>query len=181
MPSEEVERLTNVVETLLELLRAESGQVRMNKSEHDLTKLIQDIAQDAETLAENRNIKVTTKIQQGIVANIDSARIHQAVLNIVDNAAKYTSRGGNITIELRNGKDMFEIMVADTGMGMQQEELDHIFDRFYRVDKARSSNIQGIGLGLSIVHWIIEAHKGKLFVQSRLNEGSTFIIQLPVI
>ncbi|MFA6569945.1 MAG: ATP-binding protein [Bacteroidota bacterium] len=176
---EEVERLSNVVETLLELSRAETGQVKMNFELQDLAKLINDISEDAETLSENRNINVFKNIEQNVLCKFDSARIHQAVLNIVDNAVKYTPSGGSITIELKQSKDYYEIIVSDTGMGMDEEDLNHIFDRFYRVDKARSSDIQGIGLGLSIVNWIIEAHRGKILVNSKLNEGTAFTLLIP--
>jgi heavy metal sensor kinase len=176
---EEVERLSNVVETLLELSRAETGQVRLNIDEGDLSKLLNDIVEDSVILAESKNIKISSDIEQELIIDFDSARIHQAVLNVVDNAIKYTPAGREISIELKKGKILSEIIVTDNGMGMEEAELNHIFDRFYRIDKARSSDIQGFGLGLSIVHWIVEAHRGRIEIKSKLNEGTVFKILLP--
>jgi len=175
---EEVARLTNVVETLLELSRAESGQIKMNLIEGDLSKLVRDIAEDAEILAESKGIVVETSIDDNIIIPYDSARMHQAFLNIVDNAIKYTING-KVFIILKKNKDFAEIIVKDTGVGIPDDELPHIFDRLYRVEKSRSSDIQGAGLGLSIVKWIVEGHNGKINVESLTNSGTTFIIKIP--
>ena len=176
---EEVARLTNVVETLLDLSRAESGQVKMTFTEGNLTKLMLDIAEDAEVLAEMKDITVTTQITENVILKYDSPRIHQALLNIVDNAIKYTPRGGHVSLELKNGKQNAVIVISDTGMGVPEDEVEHIFDRFYRIDKARSKDIQGSGLGLSIVKWIIDAHLGKITVTSQINKGTTFVFTIP--
>ena len=176
---EEVQRLSNVVETLLELSRADTGQVRLSIEEDDLSKLLNDIVEDSIILAESKNIKVHSDIEQNLIIDFDSARIHQAVLNVVDNAIKYSPNGGKISIDLKKGKILSEIIVTDNGIGMEEEELNHIFDRFYRIDKARSSDVQGFGLGLSIVHWIVEAHRGKIDIKSKINEGTVFTIILP--
>ena len=110
----------------------------------------------------------------------DTLRIPQAVMNVIDNAIKYTSPGGNIKVSLKDREHYVEIKISDNGIGMTQEELTHIFDRFYRIDKARSSdNIKGTGLGLSIVKWIVEAHNGKIFVDSQPKKGTNFIMMLP--
>jgi heavy metal sensor kinase len=176
---EEVDRLSNVVETLLELSRADTGHVRLSMEEGNLTKIILDIVEDAVILAESKGLQVESNIEENVLLEFDSGRIHQAVLNIVDNAIKYTPEGGKISIGLTKGKIFTEIVVDDTGIGMDEAELSHIFDRFYRVDKARSGNVQGFGLGLSIVHWIIDAHRGKIHVKSEINRGTTFTILLP--
>jgi len=177
---EEVVRLTNVVETLLELSKAEAGQIKMNFEKINLSRLIIDITEDAEILAESKNIKVTKNIQDDIYVFVDSARIHQAALNIIDNAVKYTPQGGEIKIELTNNQNYAYLTVSDTGVGIPEDELKHIFDRFYRVDKSRSASTHGAGLGLSIVKWIVDAHNGQIEVKSILDEGSTFVIKLPV-
>jgi len=175
---EEVARLTNVVETLLDLSRAESGQIKMNMTVGNLSKLVQSIVEDAEILAETKNIRIKYNIDENVLLPFDGARMHQAVLNIIDNAIKYTPRNGSIYIELAKKAKTAEIIIRDTGIGIEKEELEHIFDRMYRIDKARSKNISGIGLGLSIVKWIIEGHKGKIIVDSIVNKGTTFRIIL---
>lgn len=177
---DEVVRLTNVVETLLELSKAEAGQINMNFEKTNLSRLIQEIAEDAEILAESKDIKVTKNIEDNIFVYIDSARIHQAALNIIDNAIKYTPQGGEIKIELTKNQNYTMLSVSDTGVGIPEDELKHIFDRFYRVDKARSSTTHGAGLGLSIVKWIVDAHNGFIDVKSDLNKGSKFVINLPM-
>jgi len=176
---EEVGRLTNVVETLLDLSRAESGQIKMNFTESNLSKLMLDITEDAEVLAEMKGISVTSNISENVVLKYDSPRIHQALLNIVDNAIKYSNPDGKVNIELKNGKSNAVIVISDSGMGIEENEVEHIFDRFYRIDKARSSDIQGSGLGLSIVKWIVDAHNGKITVTSQLRKGTTFVLTLP--
>jgi heavy metal sensor kinase len=175
---EEVARLTNVVETLLDLSRAERGQIKMNMKVGDLSKLVAGIVEDAEILAEAKGVTLHSNIDENVVLPFDGDRMHQAILNVIDNAIKYTPKGGSIYVELAKKAKTAEIIIRDTGIGIEKEELTHIFDRMYRVDKARSKNITGIGLGLSIVKWIIAGHKGKIEVDSIVNKGTTFKIIL---
>ena len=175
---EEVARLTNVAETLLELSRAESGQIQMNLIMSNFSKLVADIAEDAEILAEMKNVRVYTNIESNIYLPFDGARLHQAILNIIDNAVKYTPSGGSVYIELSKNSRTAEVIVRDTGIGIPDDELPHIFDRLYRVDKARSSSVSGAGLGLSIVKWIIKGHNGTIDVSSINNKGTTFKVTL---
>lgn len=176
---EEAERLSNVVETLLELSRADAGQVKMAFQEQNIAKLIMDISEDAEILAEQKNIWVEKRIPQTVTATFDSARLHQAILNIVDNAIKYTNENGKISIELTEDEKYAILKVSDTGIGIPRNQLPYIFDRFYRVDKARSQETRGAGLGLSIVKWIIDVHKGKIDIKSQLHYGTSFTIKIP--
>jgi signal transduction histidine kinase len=175
---EEVARLTNVAETLLELSRAESGQIQMNLIFGNFSKLVADITEDAEILAEMKDVKVYSNIEPDVSLPFDGARMHQAVLNIVDNAIKYTPSGGSVYIELSKTSKTADVIIRDTGIGIPDEDLPHIFDRLYRVDKARSSSISGAGLGLSIVKWIIKGHNGVIDVNSINNKGTTFKISL---
>ena len=178
---EEAARLTNVVETLLELARAETGQVKMKYALTNLTKFMIDLCEDAEILAESKEILVEKNVEYEIDAFVDSPRLHQAIINIIDNAVKYTPEGGKIYISLKKDNRFATIKVADTGIGIPENELLHIFDRFYRVDKARSHDIRGVGLGLSIVKWIVEAHNGSIIVESEVKQGTKFTISLPLI
>ncbi len=177
---EEVVRLSNVVESLLQLSRADGGHAKLSFERGHLSTLIEDIAEDISIIAEAKDITITTDIQNGVVAQYDEGKLHQAVLNVLDNAVKYTPEKGKVKVSLKDREHYVEIKVSDNGLGMTQEELNHIFDRFYRVDKARSSeNIKGSGLGLSIVKWIVEAHDGKIFVESQPKKGTNFIMMLP--
>ncbi len=177
---DEVIRLSNVVEALLELSRADMGRVKMNFTKKSLSKLMIDVAEDCEILAESKDIRVEFNIAPNIEAHIDSVRMHQAILNIVDNAIKYTDIGGKIWIELRTDKGFADIIVRDTGHGIPENELPKIFDRFYRVDKSRASTIVGSGLGLSIVDWIVKSHYGKIYAFSKVGEGTEITIRIPI-
>lgn len=176
---EEVIRLTNVAETLLELSRADTGQVKMNFEKANLTKLVAEIAEDAEILAEIKDINVCSILQKDISIDLDQPRMHQAILNIVENAIKYTENGGTVIIELLQRDTHVELTVTDTGIGIPEDKLKDVFKRFYRVNKKRTHSIQGNGLGLSIVKWIVNAHNGKIDIQSKVKKGTKMIIQLP--
>lgn len=178
---EEVGRLSKVVRTLLDLSRAETGQVSIEHSNVNLSSMLEDLAEDAMILAEERSISVGSMIEPGILIDGDSVRLHQALLNIVDNAIKYTPSGGDILMRMVREGDRAILRVSDTGIGIPKEHLPHIFDRFYRADQARSQDIQGNGLGLSIVKWIIEAHQGTIRAESTLGKGTMFTIVLPIL
>ncbi len=178
---EEVVRLSNVVETLLELSRADAGQVKMTSTKSNISKLLADISEDAEILASAKDIEVNTDIDRDVIVDCDPSRLHQAFLNVIDNAIKYSPHGRSITVSLKRDENFAFVRVSDTGIGIPEEQLPYIFDRFYRVDRARSKEIQGTGLGLSIVKWIIEAHDGVITAESQLNKGTTFVIKLPIV
>jgi signal transduction histidine kinase len=175
---DEVIRLTNVVESLLELSRADLGRVKLNLAKKSLSRLIADIAEDAAILAEEKDLSVYAKIEPDVNFIFDPVRIHQAVINITDNAIKYNKKNGSINIGMWTVDDNVYIRISDTGYGMQEDKLEHIFDRFYRVEESRTE--QGAGLGLSIVKWIVDAHEGKITVHSKFNEGTEFEIRLPM-
>lgn len=175
---DEVIRLQNVVESLLELSRADIGNATIHTTKKSLTKLMVETMEDATILAESEGLAVYSKIQSHINFIFDPVRIHQVIINLVDNAIKYNVAHGSISIELKSERDNAIITIADTGMGMQEEELKHIFDRFYRVEKSRSK--RGVGLGLSFVDWIVKAHKGEIRVRSTAGEGTEFMIVLPM-
>jgi heavy metal sensor kinase len=178
---EEVGRLSKVVRTLLDLSRAETGQVSIEHATVNLSSMLDDLAEDAIILAEERSISVGSMIEPGILIDGDSVRLHQALLNIVDNAIKYTPGGGDILMRMVREGDRAILRVSDTGIGISKEHLPHIFDRFYRADQARSQDIQGNGLGLSIVKWIIEAHQGTIRAESTPGKGTMITIVLPIL
>lgn len=174
---EEVSRLSQVVRNLLELSKAESGQVKIDKEKLNISSLLSDICEDIELLAEDKNQKLETIIEPNIMILGDGVRLHQAFLNIVENAVKYTPARGSILVRLLRESGFAVLRVSDTGIGIPQEDLPHIFDRFYRVDKARSQDVQGNGLGLAIVKWIIEAHHGTIAVESIAGKGTIFTVR----
>lgn len=178
---DEVLRLNNVVNALLDLSRADEGRISMNLNRENISKLIEDIAEDAIILAESKNILVESNIEDNIYTVCDIARLHQAFLNLVDNAIKYTPPNGKLSVQLMRKNSHIEISVSDTGHGIPMEAIPNIFDRFYRINSVDAKEIQGSGLGLSIVKWIIDAHNGRIDVNSIENQGSEFRVIIPVV
>jgi heavy metal sensor kinase len=177
---EEVERLTKVVQGLLDLSRADTGQLALDFSPVRLSRLAADVSDDVAILADRKHITFVNTIQPGIEVEGDSVRLHQALLNIIENAVKYTQHGGRIDISVTADSHVASIQVVDNGPGIPHDQLPYIFDRFYRVDRARSQRIAGTGLGLAITRWIVEAHGGSIEVQSQERQGTTFTISLPL-
>lgn len=176
---DEVIRMSKIIESLLELSRADAGQTKMQLKQGNFSKLINELLEDVEYLASEKNIQVNSKIQENVIFYYDELRMTQAILNILDNAVKYNIENGKIFIELYDRGSYIEFSTKDTGIGIEKTELNNIFNRFYRINKSRGGHAKGTGLGLSIVKWIIESHNGKIFVESELNKGTNFIILLP--
>jgi len=177
---EEIVRMSSIIENLLTLAKADQGTFEVNLSEVNLSSLVQELYDDGEMLAEGKHIHVALTKSEPITIVGDKVRLRQMFLNLIDNAIKYTPEGGAVTlsVERLNGTALFR--VKDTGIGIPPEDLNKVFDRFYRVDKARSREIGGTGLGLSIAKWIAEMHRGKIGVQSELDKGSVFTVELPI-
>jgi heavy metal sensor kinase len=177
---EEILRMTSITDNLLLLAKAEQGTLEVHFSEVDLKSLVDELYEDSEVLAEQKHVAVSLQENAPITIVGDKDRLRQLFLNLVDNAIKYTPEGGRVTLTARhqNGSALFQ--VHDTGIGIPPEEIEKIFDRFYRVDKARSREQGGTGLGLSIAKWIAELHRGTISVTSEVNKGSTFTVTLPL-
>jgi len=178
---EEVLRLHRIVETLLELSRAESGQLRLEQEPVDVGSLVREVAEDVEILARERGLQLSVEVVEGGVIRGDRLRLRQAVLNVVDNALKYTPAGGNVWLRVRVHGGTVVVEVTDTGIGIPAEDLPHVFERFYRVEKSRSrsSGVDGTGLGLAIVRWIVEAHGGSVEIESRVGQGTCVRLRFP--
>lgn len=177
---EEVERLTHIVEGLVALSRLDAGDVKTEWVKFDLAELAATTADQMSLLAEDKGISVACNAQEGIQVKGDRARIKQVVVNLLDNAIKYTAAGGSIQLNVtrQNGHALLD--VADSGIGIPAGDLPHIFERFFRVDKARSRDLGGAGLGLAIVKSICTAHEGQVKVESVEGRGSHFKIELPL-
>jgi len=177
---EEIMRMTAIIDNLLILAKADQGSYRADFAEVNLGQLVDELYEDTEVLAERKNIHITLTANTPITLVGDRLRLRQLFLNLIDNAIKYTPEGGSVTlsVERENGSAMFR--VSDTGIGIPTEEIGRIFDRFYRVDKARSRELGGSGLGLSIAKWIAELHRGTISVTSEPQKGSVFTVSLPI-
>ena len=173
----ESDRVIRLVGDLLLLAQTDAGQtIRREKVELDTVML--EVFRQMRPLAEGIELIIGEEDQAVILGDAD--RIKQLMLNLVDNAIKYTPQGGRVTLGLRRTEREAVLTVADTGIGIPAEDLAHIFERFYRVDKARSRTAGGTGLGLSIVQWIAQAHGGRIDVQSEVGKGTTFTVRLPL-
>lgn len=177
---EEVTRLSKVVQSLLEISRAETGQVKIDFLPLNLSDTIRDIAEDMQILAEEKGIKLESIIEDNIIIMADYVRIHQTLINVIDNSIKYNRPNGSVLVRMQADTNYAVIRVSDTGVGIPEDSLEHIFDRFFRVDKARSRDVDGTGLGLAIVKWIVESHHGSIDVESQLGKGTMFTIKFPL-
>jgi len=177
---EEVNHMTQIVNDLLFLSKADMGEVHLQRHRTNLTQLVSEICVQAETIAISKGIRIGTSNDSDVAVIGDRLRLRQLLLNLVDNAIKYTSEGGEMTISLEKDDGKGRLKVTDNGMGIAPEDQPHIFDRFFRVDKARSREAGGSGLGLSICKWIVEAHGGEISVESEVGKGSVFTVTLPL-
>jgi heavy metal sensor kinase len=177
---EEVERLAKIVEGLVALSRLDAGEAQTEWVPFDLAELAATTADQMNLLAEDKGISVLCEAKQPVLVEGDRARLKQVVVNLLDNAIKYTSGGGKIHLRVarQNGHALLE--VEDNGIGIPVEALPHVFERFFRVDKARSRDQGGAGLGLSIVKSICTAHGAEVQVESEPGKGSRFRVKLPL-
>jgi two-component system phosphate regulon sensor histidine kinase PhoR len=173
----EVERLTRILEDLLILSRAESQPPERNSI--PLHNLIRDVVERFQSQAKKAGITLSYATPTPLRVMGSHDLIEQVCVNLVDNAIKYTPSGGKVEVRAEAREDQVEVHVADTGIGILSQDLPRIFERFYRVDKARSRQSGGTGLGLSIVKHIVEMHGGKVTVESEYGRGSTFSFSLP--
>ncbi|MBI2863153.1 MAG: HAMP domain-containing protein [Chloroflexi bacterium] len=173
----EAERMSNIVAELLLLARLDSAQ-EFDRQPVELDTLLLEVYRQAKVMAQGRRLLLGH--EDCAVVTGDPGRLRQVLYNLVDNATKYSGEEATITLSLHRLDGWVRVDVADTGVGIAAEDLPHIFDRFYRVDKARSRATGGTGLGLTVVKQIAEAHGGKVTVSSALGKGSTFSVWLPL-
>lgn len=173
------ERLSELVEDLLELSRIDAKQIQLAKVPIDLEQAAHRASEAVRPKAEGKNIAIEIAVPEDLVAIADARALEQVLLNLLDNAVKYTGHGGRVKVTgKRRGNDV-EIAVRDTGAGIEPRHLPRVFERFYRVDKGRSRELGGTGLGLSIVKNLVNLMQGEVWVESTPGEGSTFFVELP--
>ena len=176
---DQINQMTEMVDDLLTLARADEGRAPLALEETDLRELVADVSETAGMLGEDGKLTVTTQIpDEPVRLPVDRHRIRELLLNLVTNAIKYTPPGGTVGLTLGAGADHATLVVSDSGIGIAPGDLPHIFDRFWRADPARSrtGDRPGMGLGLAITKWIAEAHGGSITVQSRPGRGSVFTV-----
>lgn len=176
----EARRLGRLVEDLLDLVRLEERQVPLVRREVDLAELAQEVVARFRPEAERRRLRLEVEGRRPVYAFVDADRVEQVLVNLLDNAFKFTPPGGCVTVAVEAGEEGSVLLrVSDTGQGMPEEEVPLIFERFYRVEKGRSRRQGGTGLGLAIVRQIAEAHGGRVWARSAPGAGSTFYVALP--
>ncbi len=175
------ERLIKLIDELLDLSGIESGKMKLSVKPARLPGVVRQVLSDMSKAARENNVKIVNDISDAIPdVMADTGRIAQVISNLVDNAIKYNKDNGEVRVSARTDKGFLVVEIADTGIGIPEDDKARIFERFYRVDKARSQEMGGTGLGLSIVKHIIQAHGGDVIVESVLGEGSKFSFTLPL-
>ena len=179
---QETTRMANLVESLLTLARADEGRFDLHREVVPLEPLVRDVAETANILGEEAGITVTLGAIAAVSVGGDVVRLRQLFLNLITNAIKYTAKGGSVELSLTLADGLAQFAVKDTGIGIAGADLPFIFDRFWRVDRARTRVERGgVGLGLAISQWIAQAHGGSILVSSRLGRGSTFTVSIPAV
>jgi len=178
--SSEVDRMTEIINDLLTLVRLDQREVPVDFKEESLNALIEQIVKRLKPIADSKKIEFEYTAVKDIKAEIDKTKLMLAISNLVENGIKYTDEGGKVSILLDSDHQNAFITVSDTGIGMAEDELGKIFDRFYRIDKARNRETGGTGLGLSITHSTVLMHNGSVKVNSAENIGTTFVVRIPL-
>jgi signal transduction histidine kinase len=175
---EESDRVLAMLKTLMDITGAETGVMKLDRTTIDISDLAHDAVDVYHDVAEEKGVRLVTHLESGASVKADRVRMGQVVANLMDNAIKYTTTGGNVEITTARGPAWITLVVKDSGMGIAAEDLPRVWRRFYRADRSRSE--PGLGLGLSLVKAIVEAHGGQAEVESAEGAGSTFTIRLPV-
>ena len=172
------ERLSELVSDLLELSRLDAGERPLSVGSVSVGEVVARAAEAVEPRASAKHITITHHVSAGLAARGDAKALEQVLVNLLDNAVKYTPEGGSVELTGRNEAARVELSVRDTGLGIEAKHLPRLFERFYRVDRGRSREMGGTGLGLSIVRHLVSAMGGEVRVQSQLGLGSTFTVTL---
>jgi heavy metal sensor kinase len=178
--SQESDYMSSVIGKLLFLARSDAGKEQLTFEDVELKGLITGLASNIEALAQDKGIKFAVDAHEELMVSGDKVKLRQLFINILENAVRYTPTAGHISVSLVKQESNAVVSISDTGIGIPPEHLPHIFERFYRVDKARARADGGVGLGLAIAKIITESHKGKIEVESELGKGTTFRISIPV-
>ncbi len=177
---EEIDRLTRLIDRVLLLARAEAGEIPMVSREIDLGERVAAVVHQIEPVAQAKGLSLRCDAAACTVVAGDPDWLQRVVINLLDNAIKFTPAGGRIEVGVSRGRTDAQLTVRDTGIGVDPVAAPHVFEPFFRADPARSSEVEGAGLGLSLVKWVVERHHGRIELASRPGEGSTFTVLLPL-
>ena len=177
---EEFDKLTQMVNQLLILARAEAGEIHWTDQSVDLSALAVSLAEQMEPIAAAKNIRLEAQINSGVIVRGDSNWLERVILNLLDNAIKFTGEGGTACLRLASENGHAALRVEDTGVGIPADAIPHVFERFFRAEPSRSKHVEGVGLGLALAKWIVEQHHGQILAESRGDQGSCFTVRLPL-
>ena len=178
--AEEIDREDEIITDLLSLVKMDRTAADLNITEVDINALVELIMRRLRPIAQNRDVEVVYESVRPVTAAVDEVKITQVISNLVENAIKYNKEHGWVRVKLDADHQYFSVEVADSGIGIPAESIDHIYERFYRVDKSRSREIGGTGLGLSIARNAVVMHRGAIKVFSQPGEGTTFTVRIPI-
>lgn len=176
----EIDRLSGIITDLLTLTKMDSEETAIKHEKFDFTELCIGAVHALQPAAEKNRLTLTMDVAKDVTLQGDESKLGQVIYNLIDNAIKYTPEGGSVHVTMKTDGRNAVFAVKDTGVGIPEEDAKHIFDRFYRVDKARSRETGGTGLGLSIVRQMVQLHRGEIKVDSTFGKGSTFTVTLPL-
>lgn len=176
----EIDRESQIISDLLALVKMDKTHANLNIAPANINELLEMLIKRVSPIADKRNITLTLDTFRTVIAEVDESKLSLAINNILDNAVKYNNDGGKVKVYLNADHKFCYIRIRDTGVGIPEDCVDQIFERFYRVDKARSRDAGGTGLGLALTRNIIILHKGSIKVYSKIGEGSTFILRIPL-
>lgn len=177
---EEFDKLSHMINQLLVLASAEAGEIQWTDQRVDLSALTASLADQLDPVATNKKITLETDVPPNINIRGDASWIERVILNLLDNAIKFTPEGGRVKISVTAEAGQAILRVQDNGIGIPPESLPHIFDRFYRAEPSRSKQIEGVGLGLALARWIVEKHRGRILAESQPGQGTTLTVILPL-
>ena len=175
------QRLQRLINQLLDLSKVEAGKMKLHTSQVDLVELLREIVASYESLAKEKNIRYFFYPEvKELMMYVDEEKIEKIIHNLLSNAFKFTKEGGEVILNLRAAEKSVVISVSDSGIGIPEDQLDKIFDRFYQVDSSQTRSYEGSGLGLALVKDLVELHHGTISVDSKKGSGTTFIVSLPL-
>lgn len=174
-------RLSRLINNIVDISKNNSGNLRLNQSNENIVEVVENIVQSVSEYAKSRELRIIfdTDVEEKVIL-CDAIQIERIMLNLISNAIKFSNPNGEILVNITDMKDKVLISVQDEGVGIEQKHLAHIFQRYYQVDKSLNRNAEGSGIGLAMTKALVESHGGKIYAKSKVNKGSTFIVELPV-
>lgn len=176
----EIDRESEIITDLLDLVKMEKTDAEINISSVNINEILETVLKRLKPIAESKNIELVFESFRPIIADVDELKFASVVTNLVENAIKYNNTDGTVTASLNSDHQYFYLKVIDTGIGISEEDQEHVFERFFRVDKARARQTGGTGLGLAITRDIVLKHHGSIKIHSKEGEGTTFIVRIPL-